>query len=399
MSRAMATVAKAETTTSAAPEGVGLDLRCNGNAVPTAAAATTTTWPTSHPEAPYPDQNDPADAAHSGIIGHPPQQRQQGGQETRLAFREAHSDYIHLREKSRHIDARCAASIRTLQSVSQTVRAPGRGLHQSYEAYLRAYYFFRAVERSVHAADVKEDAARRELRRASQAARSAQGKQARAEAALRAFDTTGGESSSFSSSCSSSVSGVNEEMLPPPPPPPLPPPPSGHSAPKEEGACTARGEREGHEEKKAETTTTTTPSTTRASLEIALGIARLEARRAFAEKHRAQAAANDALTLVGALTAGDWSLAGEQYDAARSAFHDASRDALSKTQEFEDQTLLFRKLMQSRVEIRRQLVLAYEAREAAKGAAELAAEAMSTRYVLLFDVVVDVDVFVVDAVT
>ncbi|CBJ48996.1 hypothetical protein Esi_0115_0038 [Ectocarpus siliculosus] len=381
VSRAMVAIAKAETTTSAASEGVGLDLRCSGNA----AAVAAVTWPTSQPEAPYPDQNDPtaaaaaaaATAAHSGIIGHPAQQ-QQGEQETRLTFREAHSDYIHLREKSRHIDVRCSASIRTLQSVSQAVRAPGRGLHQSYDAYLRAYYFFRAVERSVRAADVQEDAARRELRTASQAARSGLRKQARAEAALRAFDTTGGGSSSSSSSCSSSVNDVSEEMLPPPTPaPPLPPPPSEDSVPKEGGAGTAGGEREEHEENEAETAMM--PCVTRASLELALGIARLEARRAFAEKHRAQAVANDALILVGALTAGDWSLAGEQYDAARTAFHDASRDALSKIQEFEDQTLLFKKLMQGRVEIRRQLVLAYKAREAAKVASELAAEAMRTR--------------------
>ncbi|CAM9484979.1 unnamed protein product [Ectocarpus sp. 4 AP-2014] len=369
VSRAIATIAKAETTTSAASEGVGLDLRCSGNA----AAAAAVTWATSQPEAPYPDQNDPtaaaAAAAHSGIIGHPAQQ-QQGVQEIRLTFREAHSNYIHLRERSRHIEVRCSASIRTLQSVSQAARAPGRGLPQSYDAYLRAYYFFRAVERSVRAADVQEDAAKRELRRASQAARSALTKQARAEAALRAFDTTGGGSSSSSSSRSSSVNGVSEEMLPPPPP-------SEDSVPQEGGAGTAGGEREEQEESEAETATM--PCTTRAGLELALGIARLEARRAFAEKHRAQAVANDALILVGALTAGDWSLAGEQYDAARTAFHDASRDALFKIQEFEDQTLLFKKLMQGRVEIQRQLVLAYEAREAAKVAAELAAEAMRTR--------------------
>ncbi|CAN0364260.1 unnamed protein product [Ectocarpus sp. 12 AP-2014] len=368
VSRAMATIAKAETTTSAASEGVGLDLRCGGNA----AAAAAVTWPTSQPEAPYPDQNDPAAAAaaaaaHSGIIGHPAQQ-QQGEQEIRLTFRKAHSDYIHLREKSRYIDVRCSATIRTLQSVSQAVRTPGRGLHQSYDAYLRAYYFFRAVERSVRAADVQEDAARRELRRASQAARSALRKQTRAEAVLRAFDTTGGGSSSSSSSCSSSVNGVSEEMLPPPPPPP----PSEDSVLKERRAGTAGRERGEHEQNEAERAMM--PCTTRASLELALGIARLEARRAFAEKHRAQAVADDALILVGALTAGDWSLAGEQYDAARTAFHDASRDALSKIQEFEDQTLLFKKLMQGRVEIRRQLVLACEARDAA----ELAAEAMRT---------------------
>ncbi|CAN0217574.1 unnamed protein product, partial [Ectocarpus sp. 13 AM-2016] len=385
VSRAMATIAKAETTTSAASEGVGLDLRCGGNA----AAAAAVTWPTSQPEAPYPDQNDPA-AAHSGIIGHPTQQ-QQGEQEIRLTFRKAHSDYIHLREKSRYIDVRCSASIRTLQSVSQAVRAPGRGLHQSYDAYLRAYYFFRAVERSVRAADVQEDAARRELHRASQAARSALRKQTRAEAALRAFDTTGGGSSSSSSSCSSSVNGVSEEMLPPsaqapplPPSPsedqapPLPPSPSEDSVPKEGRAGTAGREREEHEQHEAETAMM--PCTTRASLELGLGIARLEARRAFTEKHRAQAVADDALIMVGALTAGDWSLAGEKYDAARTAFHDASRDALSKIQEFEDHALLFKKLMQGKVEIRRQLVLAYEARDAAKVASELAAEAMRTRY-------------------
>ncbi|CAB1100574.1 unnamed protein product [Ectocarpus sp. CCAP 1310/34] len=380
VSRAMATIAKAETTTSAASEGVGLDLRCSGNA----AAAAAVTWPTSQSEAPYPDQNDPtaaavaaAAAAHSGIIGHPAQQ-QQGEQEIRLIFRRAHSDYIHLREKSRHIDVRCSASIRTLQSVSQAVRAPERGLHQSYDAYLRAYYFFRAVERSVRAADVQEGAARRELRMASQAARSALRKQTRAEAALRAFDTTGCGSSSSCSSCCSSIHGVSEEMLPPAPPaPPLPPPPSEDSVTKEGRAGTAGGERKEHEEDEAETATM--PCTTRASLELAFGIARLEARRAFTEKHRVQAVANDALILVGALTAGDWSLAGEQYDAARTAFHDASRDALSKIQEFEDHTLLFKKLMQGRVEIRRQLVLAYEARVAAKVAAELAAEEMRTR--------------------
>lgn len=403
MSRAMATVAKAETTTSAASEGVGLDLRCCGNA----AAPAAVTWPTSQPEAPYPDQNDPTAtaAAHSGIIGDPPQQQRQGGPETRLTFREAHSDYIHLREKSRYIDARCSASMRTLQSVSEAVGAPGRELRQSYDAYLRAYYFFRAVERSVRSADAQEDAARRELRRASQAARSAQGKQVRAEAALRAFDAAGdGGSSSSSSSCSSSVNGVNEEMLPPPPPssPPtssLPPaPPSGDSAPEEGGASTAGGEREEHDENKAETTTM--PCTTRASLELALRIARLEARRAFAEKQRAQAVANDALTLVGALTAGDWCLAGEQYDAAKDTFHDVSRDALSKIQEFEDQTLLFRKLMQGRVEIRRQLVLAYKARERAKVAAEMvAAEAMRIRYVVAFGIDLMVGVDVVGVVT
>lgn len=336
MSQALATVAMASAvSTVAEPTATTTDVKELPLPLPASAKAPTTA---------------PSKSVNTTTT--PPQPREQNSNST---FHEANSDNIDLRSFANEIDGRCAAAVKTLHAASRAVISPGEELNHSYEAYSSAFCSLQEAERSVRCAEEAEDAAIGELRRVGEAAEAAEEEAAWAAKSLRAFDAGRGSRSGTAKKKQNSDGdgGVGDGS-------------DGQETPPavtsdEDGALLKS------------THTHSKSRLMRESLTLALETARRNAERASAEQFRSQGEAIAAMTLVGARTAGEWSLAAELCDTARERFQRAGVEAIPKIELFSEEALLFRNLNKLRSDTREKLSAASQAREVARVAAAEAA--------------------------
>lgn len=347
MSEALATVAMASAVSAAAEstlvtDGKALDTQ---PAPPAAARAT------------------PASAA-------PPHPQ---GQNSDSKFREADAAYMELREYANEIEGRLVLAIKALHAASRAVVSPGKELHRSYEAYSHAHRSLQAAESSVRDAEELEDAAVDELHGACEALDAAEGEVARAAKTLRVFDAGRGSDKGDASSKHETVKKKHK------------------SDGGDDGDCDGSGGKgaqpralsneAGPLQISAHVHSKSRP--TRESLSLALETGRSNAERASVEKYRAQKEAVAAMTLVGARTAGEWSLAAQEYDMVKRRFRRAGLEAIPKIKLFSDEARLFRNLNKLRGDTSQRLSAAYQIREAARvkaaeGVAMAVARRMST---------------------
>eukprot|EP00903_Cladosiphon_okamuranus_P020153 g18502.t1 len=299
------------------------------------------------------------------------------GQNSKSTFREANAAYMELRSLADETDSRCAAAIKTLQAASRAVASPGEELNRSYEAYCHAYRSLQAAERSVRDAEQQEDAAVDELRMAGEVVDAAEGEVSRAAKNLRDFDAGHGNRSNSDNARPQSdtasklrsdggggggggshdgCDGSGRDGAPPP------------VLPNEVSSLPSKA----HKHDKSS-------SPAREILLLALETASSNADQAAAELYCAQEAALAAMTLVGARTAGGWSLAREACDVAKKRFQRAGLEAIPKIKLFSEEARLFRNLNKLRGDTRQRLSAASQAREEAHVAATEAAAAPVTR--------------------
>ena len=296
-----------------------------------------------------------------------PQQRQE--QASSSAFREVNAANIELRSFANEIDDRWEAAIEALYAASRAVASPGEELNRSYEAYCRAYRFLRAAEASVRDAEGQEDAAINKLRRAGEIVDATKEEVAWAAKALRVFDAGRDNHSSHNASKSDTVKkkrktgggggggggdddddddddedcyGNDRDGAPPP-------------AVSDE-AYPLRNRTHQHSKSRQ----------ARERLRLTLETAGINADRALAEQHRVTEEGIAVMTLVGARTAGEWSLAAEACDTAHKRFQRARLEALPKIKLFSERARHFRILSRLKDGTRERLGVASQAREAAR---------------------------------
>lgn len=262
-----------------------------------------------------------------------PPQPQEEQNTSSSAFREAHADYIELRKFANEVDGRWGAAIKALHAASEAATRPGEELNQTYDAYRKAYLPLQAAEVSVRDAEEREDAVVDELRRAGEVVDAAEEKVAWAAKSLRIFDAGRGKDDYGDGDGDDFDDGDRERAL------------SGDS----DKPCQSRRARE--------------------SLVLALKTAASNADRALAAQYRVEEEAIAVMTLVGARTAGEWSLAAEACDAAQKRFQRAGLEAIPKVKLFSEKARLFVNLNKLRGETTLKLSEASQTREAARAEA------------------------------
>ena len=262
-----------------------------------------------------------------------PPQPQEEQNTSSSAFREAHADYIELRKFANEVDGRWGAAIKALHAASEAATRPGEELNQTHDAYREAYRLLQAAEVSVRDAEEREDAVVDELRRAGEVVDAAEEEVAWAAKALRTFDAGRGKDDYGDGDGDDFDDSDRERAL------------SGDS----DKPCQSRRARE--------------------SLVLALKTAASNADRALAAQYRVEEEAIAVTTLVGARTAGEWSLAAEACDAAQKRFQRAGLEAIPKVKLFSEKARLFVNLNKLRGETTLKLSEASQTREVARAEA------------------------------
>lgn len=285
------------------------------------------------------------------------------------AFREANAAYVELRNFANKVDVRCAAAIKALHAASRAVAGPREELNRSYDAYCHAYRSLQAAEVYVRDAEEQEDAVMNELCRAAVVVEAAELGVARAAKALRVFDAGRGRIPSENDTAKEEQNRGDDDDDD-----------SGYDGSDREGAPPPALSAEHNRLQNSAARKHNKSGRTRESLVAALKTAGSNADQALAEQYRVQDEAIAVMTLVGARTAGEWSLAAEACDPAQKRFQRAGLEAIPKIKQFSEQARLFRNLYKLRRDTRQRLSVASQAREAARiAAAEAVAVAVAFR--------------------
>ncbi len=331
-------------------------------------------------------ENDAVDVrtAHEATTNTAPPRQQ--AESSNSAIREASTVYANLRACSDDISGRCVASLENLRAASLAYARPGEELHHSHEALARARRGLHVAESFVRDAEKQQAATAGDFRRASNAVWAAERELARAATALRDFDADSGggsSSSSSSSSMSSPQKGAKDED-------------KQSKEKKEDGQAGSKDDKNNdvdgtpvpprkvlaravHTSQRNSTNTHQRTGPTRASLAFALETARVRVEQAEAFKRRVLDEADAALTLVGARTAGEWSLAAEAYDAAKRRFQRAGIEAVPKIKDLAEKAQLFRNLNKLRNDTRERLAAAAAAVAVAKSISAPVATAVAVK--------------------
>lgn len=307
----------------------------------------------------------------------PPQKQ---AESSNSAVREASAAYANLRTCSDDISGRFVASLENLRAASLAYTRPGEELHHSYEAYSRANRGLHAAENFVRDAEEQQAVTAGEFRRASEAAWAAERELDRAAMALRDFDVDSGDNNRSSSPKNGTTDEDNQRKEKKE---------NGQDGPKDDQNNDADGtsvpprtalEEEAHASQSRNTRSThQRTGKTRASLAFALETARVRMEQAKAHKRRVLAEADAALTLVGARTAGEWSLASEAHDAAKRRFQRAGIEAVPKIKDLAEKAELFRNLNKLQENTRERLTAAAAAVAVARSMSAPVATAVAVK--------------------
>lgn len=279
---------------------------------------------------------------------------------TNSTVRETNAAYTNLRAYYDEINTRCMASIKNLRAASLVVARPGAELDRSYEAYSHAHKRLQAAEGTVRDAEARQAVAAGDLLKASEGVVFAERELARALTALRDFDVHIGSSCSSSSSRKGTEGGdkqrqdeeneddddKEDENID-----------SDEASIPRKTTLLAEGDRT-RQNGSTRNSSCQRTTATRERLAFAVEAARVRVEHAEVDTRRMLAQADAALTLVGARTAGEWSLAAEAYDAAKKRFQRAGIDAIPKIKEFAEKADLFRNLNGLRNDTRKRLAAA-----------------------------------------